>query len=177
MKAMSSRKKSQNPSVSSDERKKKHGSTVPHGVTGRGKTHIGGTSLGTCTQGSTPATGHRATVTGHPTTDPPATGKSPNGLEVTARRPGMPGHRPLGMPGHRAPATGHSPTTGQMGEEMSSSLPVTGHRPSSHRSLESDRLNPMAIQESPATGHARSPGSRPPVTGHQNIASGSHLWC
>ena len=61
-KAMSTRKKSQNPSVSSDERKKKHGSTGPHGVTGRGKTHIGGNSLGTCTQGSTspPATGQRS---------------------------------------------------------------------------------------------------------------------
>ena len=45
-KAMSSRKKSQNLSVSSDKRKKKHGNT---GVTGRVKTHIGGNSLGTCT--------------------------------------------------------------------------------------------------------------------------------
>ena len=27
----------------------------------------------------------------------------------------------------------------------------------------------MLIQESPGTGHARSPGSQPPVTGHQNI--------
>ena len=70
---MSTRKKSQNQSVSSDERKKKHGSTAPHGVTGRGKTHIGGNSLGS-TQGSTspPATGQRSPGIPQPTHRPPA---------------------------------------------------------------------------------------------------------
>ena len=70
------RKKSQDPSISSAERENKHGSTAPHGGTSRGKTHIGGNSLGTCTQGTTspPATGHRATVTGIPMTDPPTAG-------------------------------------------------------------------------------------------------------
>ena len=58
--AMSSRKKSLDASVSSDERKRKHGNTAPHGPAALGKTHIGGNSLCTCTQGSTPATGHRA---------------------------------------------------------------------------------------------------------------------
>ena len=59
---MSSRKKSLDASVSSDERKSKHGNTAPHGPAARGKTHIGGNSLGTCTQGSTipPGTSHRA---------------------------------------------------------------------------------------------------------------------
>ena len=81
----------------------------------------------------------------------------------------MPGHRPPGIPGHWAPVTGHSPTPGQTGDVETSSLPVTKHRPSSHRSLELERLNPAEIQESPTTGFDRSPGSRPPVTGHQNI--------
>ena len=76
---MSTRKKSQNPSVSSDERKKKHGSTAPHGVTGWGKSHIGGNSLSTCIQGSTlpPGNNHRASH------DRP-TGQSPNGQEDTS---------------------------------------------------------------------------------------------
>ena len=115
-KAMSSREKSENPSVSSDERKKKHGSTSPHGFTGRGKTYIGGTPKGVQV--------YRAMVTGHPTTNP------------ISGRPGMPGHWPPGMPGHRATATGHLLTTGQTGDIETSCLPVTGHRPSSHRSLE-----------------------------------------
>ena len=84
------------------------------------------------------------------------------------------------MPGHRAPATGRSPSTGQMGEKETSSLPITGHRPSSLRSLELDRLNSREIQESPSTGHARSPSNRPPGTGQQNItqniASDSHTF-
>ena len=51
-------KKSLDVSVSSDERKK-YGNTAPYGPAARGKTHIGGNSLGTCTQGTTspPATG------------------------------------------------------------------------------------------------------------------------
>ena len=173
---MSSRKKSPNPSVSSDERKTKHGSTAPHGVTGRGKTHIGGKSLGTYSQGSTspPATGQRSSGFQRPTP-----GHRPI-AQRTRRHIWPTGHRPPGMPGHRALATGHSPTTGQMREEETSSLPITGHRPPSHRSLESDRLNPMEIQESQATEHDRSPGSRPPVTGHpniiQNIASDSQIF-
>ena len=120
------RKKSQDPSISSEERKNKHGSTAPHGGTSQGKTHIDGNSLDTCTQGSTspPAIGHRATVTGLPTTDPQTAGQSPNGEEDTSGRPGMPGHRPPG-PGHWAPATGQSPSTGQMGEK---DFQPTNHR-------------------------------------------------
>ena len=118
-------------------------------------------------------------VTGLPTTDPPTAGQSPNGEEDTSGRPGMPCHRPPGI-GHRAPATGQSPSTGQMGETETSSLPITGHRPSRHRSLELDRLNSRKIQESPSTGHARSLSNRPPDTGHQNIiqniASDSHTF-
>ena len=133
-KAMTARKKSQDPSVSSEERTNKHGSTAPHGGTSQGKTHIGGNSLGTCTQGSTPATGHRAMVTGLPTTNPLTAGQSPNGEEDTSSRPGMPGHKPPGMPGHRAPATGQSPSTGQMARKR---LPVyqspgTDHSVTSH---------------------------------------------
>ena len=80
----------------------------------------------------------------------------------------MPGHRKPGMPGHRAPATGRSPSTGQMGEKEISSLPVAGHRPSSLRSLELDRLNSREIQESPSTQHSRSPSNRPPgMPGHR----------
>ena len=56
---MFSRKKSLDVSVSSDERNRKHGDTAPYGPAAQGKTHIGGNSLGTCTQGST-STGHRA---------------------------------------------------------------------------------------------------------------------
>ena len=82
---------------------------------------------------------------------------------------GMPGHQLPGMPGHRPSLTGHSPTTGQVGDIETSSLPITGHRPSSHRSLDLERLNLAEIQESLTSGHDRSPGSRPPVTGHQNI--------
>ena len=129
-KAKSSRKKSQNPSVSSDERKKKHGSTAPHGVTGRDKTHICGISLGTCTQGSTspPTTGHQS-----PTTDPQAISQLPNGQEDISGQLGMPGHRPLGMPGHLAPAPGQSPNgqediSGRPGMPCHRACLVTGHR-------------------------------------------------
>ena len=84
------------------------------------------------------------------------------------------------MPGDQAPATGHSPTTRQTGDIETSSLPITGHQPSSHGSLELERLNPAEIKESSTTGHDRSPGSRPPVTGHQNIiqttASEAHTF-
>ena len=73
---MSSRKKSLDASVSSDERKRKHENTAPHGPAARGKTYIGGNSLDTCTQGSTPATGH-------PTTNPLATDQSPNVQTMT----------------------------------------------------------------------------------------------
>ena len=83
---------------------------------------------------------HRAMVTGLPMTDPPTAGHSPNGEEDTS--------------GHRAPATGWSPSTVQLGEKETSSLPITGNLPSSLRSLELDRLNSREIQESPSTGHA-----------------------
>ena len=105
------------PSVSSNERKKKHGLTSPHGVTGRGKTHIGGNPLGTCTQGSTSPSGNR-----HRASHDRPTDQSPNGQKDTSGRPGI--------YGHQEPAIGHSPTTGQMGEEETSSLPITEHRPS-----------------------------------------------
>ena len=187
---MSTRRKSQNPSVSSDERKNYHGSTAPHGGTSRGKTHIGGNSLGTCTQGSTspPATGQRSPGKPRPTHRPIAqwtrrhiwpTGHQPPGIRpmdkkayLADRAYPVTGHRKCpgpGMPGHRVPATGHSPTTGQTGDIETSSLPITGHRPSNHWSLELERLNPAEIKESSATGHDRSPGSRSPITGYQNI--------
>ena len=73
------------------------------------------------------------------------------------------------MPCHRPPLTGNSPTTGQVGDIETSSLTITGHGPSSHRSLDLERLNSGEIQESLTTRHDRSPGSRPPVTRHQNI--------
>ena len=199
-KAMSSRKKSQNPSVSSNERKKKHGSTAPHGITGRGKTHIGGNSLGTCTQGSTspPTTGHQSPVIPQPTHQPlanrpmdkktylvdwacPVTGHwacpvsrhQPLGIRPMDKKTYLAdqacpvtGHaRSPGMPSQRAPATGHSPTTGQTGNIETSSLPITGHQPFSHRLLELERLNPAEIKESSATGHDQSPGSRPQSPG------------
>ena len=110
---MFSRKKSLDVSVSSDERNRKHGNTAPYGPAARGKTHIGGNSLGTCTQGST-----SPPVTGHPTTGRPATSHSPYGQEDISDRPGM--------PGHRQPVTGHSPTTGQVGHIETSSLPIMG---------------------------------------------------
>ena len=180
-KAMTVRKKSQDPSISSEERKNKLGA-LPHKAVLAGERPILVATpwvlvpKGVCPQ----ATGHWATLTGLPTTDPPTAGQLPNGEEDTSGRPGMPGHRPPGMPGHWAPATGQSPSTGQMGKKETSSLPITGHRPSSHRSLELDRLNSREIQESPSTGHARSPSNRPPGTGHQNIiqniASDSHTF-
>ena len=46
---------------------------------------------------------HRPPVIPRPTHRPPA-----NGQEDTSGRPGMPCHRPPGMPGNRAPATVHS---------------------------------------------------------------------
>ena len=97
------------------------------------------------------------------------TGQSPNGQEDISDRPGMPGHWPPGMPSHQPSLTRHSPTTGQSGGIETSRLPNTGHRPSSHRSLDLERLNSGEIQESPTTRHDRSQGSRPPVTEHQNI--------
>ena len=139
---MTARKKSQDPSISSEERKNKHGSTAPHGGTSRGKTHIGGNSLGTCTQGSTspPATGHEATVTGLPTTDPPTAGQSPNGEEDTSGRPGMPCHRP--------PAS------------------VTGHQPQyNHRPPGKWARKRLPAYQSPGTDH---PGTDHPGTGHWN---------
>ena len=176
-KDMSTRK---NQSVSSDERKKKHGSTAPHGVTGRVKTHIGGNSLGTKGSTSPLATGNRATVTGHPTTDPLGNGQSPNGQEDTFSRPGIPGHQPPGIPGnqasgisgHQALATRYSPTIRQMGKEETSSLP-TRHRLSRHQSLESDRQIQWIFKNHQAPG---TPGHRPTVTGHQNIASDSQTF-
>ena len=94
-----------------------------------------------------PATGQQSPVKGHPTTDRSSmghvrstttTGHSPNGQEDISDRPGMPS------------VTGHSPTTGQVDE--TSSLPITGHRPSSHRSLDTERLNTGGIPEAPTTG-------------------------
>ena len=82
---------------------------------------------------------------------------------------------------HQAcPSTSHRTLTGQTGDVETSSLPITGHQPASHHSLELERLNPVEIQESPTTGHDRSPGSQPPVTGPQSIslttASESHTF-
>ena len=98
-KTISTRKKSQNPSVSSDERKNKHGSTAPLGVTGRGKTHIGGNSLGTCTQEST---------------SPPATGQRSPGIPQPTHRPiAQWTRRHIWPTGHaRSPATGHARSPG-----------------------------------------------------------------
>ena len=124
-KAMMARKKSQDPSISSEERKNKHGSTAPHGGTSRGKTHIGGNSLGTCTQGSM-STGHRAMVTGLPTTDPPTASQSPNGEEDTSGRPGMPGYRHQPPDNHRPPgkwARKRLPAYQSLGTDH----PVTSH--------------------------------------------------
>ena len=155
-KDMSSRKKSQTQSVSSDKKKKKkHGSTALHGITGRGKTHIGGNALGTCTQGSTspPATGHWAMVTGYPMTDPPGNGQLPNGQEDTSSRPGIPGNQVPSMPGNQvSPGTSHQVFTNHQANGWGE------------------------IQESPGSGHTRSPGSRPPGTRHQSIASDSQTF-
>ena len=126
---------------------------------------------------------HRPMASGHwspgirrPTDQPPvmpgqrsSPANRPMDRKTYLIRPGMPGHWQPGMPGHRPSLTGHSPTTGQVGDIETSSLTIIGHRPSSHRSLDFERLNLGEIQESPTTGHDRSPGSRPPVTGHQNI--------
>ena len=97
-KAMSTRKKSQNPSVSSDERKKKHESTAPHGVTGWGKSHIGGNSLGTCIQVSTRPPGNN---TGHPMTDPLANRPMDKKTPLADRACPITGHQPLGI--HQPP--------------------------------------------------------------------------
>ena len=96
------------------------------------------------------ANGHRASddrlCTGHAQSTA-TTGHLPKGQEDISDRLGMPGHRPPGMPGHRPSVTGHSTTTGQEGETETSSLPITVHRPSSHRSLDSERLNTGEIQD------------------------------
>ena len=81
------------------------------------------------------------------TTGRPAIGHSSNGQKDISDQLGMPGHWPPGMPGHRPPITGHSLTTGQVDDIETSSLPITGHRPSSHRSLDLERLNTVEIQE------------------------------
>ena len=175
-KDMSSRKKSQTQSVSSDERKKKHGSTAPHGVTGRGKTHIGGNSLGTCTQGSTspPATGHWATVTGYPMTDPPGNCQLPSGQEDTAIRPGIPGNQVPGIPGNLVPGVPGNLVPGVPGNQAPGNQ-VPGMP--GHQAPATGQMGEEEIQESPGTGLTRSPGSRPPGTRHQSIASDSDLWC
>ena len=113
--------------------KKNYGNTTPHGPAARGKTHKGGNSMGTCTQGSisTP-------VTGQSTTGQPATGHSPNGQEdITVR--------PLVMTGHGSLATG------QMDTMEFSSLSIISHRPSSHQSFDLERFNTGESQYSPAT--------------------------
>ena len=175
-KAMTARKKSQDPSISSEERKNKHGSTAPHGGTSRGKTHIGGNSQGTCTQGSTspPATGQWSRSFPRPVHRPPAS----HLMEKT-----HPAHRACPVTGHQAcPGISYRTVTVHRanGEKETSSLPISGNRPSSLQSLELDRLNSREIQESPSTGHARSPSNRPPGTRQQNItqniASDSHSF-
>ena len=95
---------------------------------------------------------HRPLVTGHPTTGPLTTGQSSNGQEDISGQPGLSGHL-------ACPVTSHRAFAGQTGDVETSSLPITGHRPSSHRSLELERLNSAEIQESPITGDDRSPGS------------------
>ena len=149
---MSNSLKSLDVSVSSDERKRKHGNTAPYGPDAQGKTYIGGNSLSTCTQGSTPANGQWSPGIRRPTDHPPgmpgqwpppATCPVDKKTYLTDRA-----CRPPGMPGHWPPVTRHSPTTGQVGDIETSSLLITGHRPSSHRSLDSERLNTGEIQES-----------------------------
>ena len=168
------RKKSLDVSVSSDERKREHGNTAPYGPAAWGKTHIGGNFLGTCTQGSTspPANGLRSPGIRRPTIHLacPVNGHHRPVAQWTRRHIWQTGHaRPPGMPSHRPSLTKHSLTTGKVGDIETSSLPITGHRPSSHWSSNLERLNLGEIQESPTTGHDRSPGSWPPVTGHQDI--------
>ena len=107
---------------------------------------------------------------------PLATGQRASNDRPTGHRP--PASRPMDKKTHLAdwacPVAGHQPPgihrpPGKWARKRllaclspGTDHPVTG-------SLESDRLNPVEIQESPATGHALSPGSRPPDTGHQNI--------
>ena len=55
-----------------------------------------------------------------------------------------------------------------MGDRGISNQSMTGHGPSSHRSLDLERLNTEELQISPTTSH-QSPGNRPPVTGHQTL--------
>ena len=127
-KAMTARKKSQDPSISSEERKNKHGSTAAHGGTSWGKTHIGGNSLGTCTQGST---------------SPLATGQRSPGFPWPTHRP--PASRPMEKthPADRAClVTGHQ------------SCPVTGHQPpDSHRPPYKWARKRLPAYQSPGTDH------------------------
>ena len=173
-KAMTARKKSQDPSISSEERKNNMGA-LPHMAVLAGERPILVATPRVLVPKGVQV--HRATVTGLPTTDrrPIAHG------EDTSDRPGMPSHRKPGMPGHRAPATGRSPSTGQCPVTGNQACPVTGHQPpdvhrangrerdfqptnhgqqpSSLRSLELDRLNSREIHRPPsmpghhATGH------------------------
>ena len=86
-KVMSKKKRSQ---ALSDSDENNYGNTSPHGPAARGKTHKGGNSLGTCTQGST-----SPPVTGQLTTGQTTTNHSPNGREDITDQPRI-------MPGQRA---------------------------------------------------------------------------
>ena len=112
---MSKKKKRSQALSDLSEEEKNYVNTTPHGPAAQGKTHKGGNSMGTCTQGSIspPATSQL-------TTGQPATRHSPHGQEDITDRP---------------------PVTSQMGTMEFSSLSITGHRPSSHRSLDLERFN------------------------------------
>ena len=161
-KKVMSKKKKRSQALSDSSDGNTYGNTDPHGPAARGKTHKSGNSLGTCTQGST-STGHRST-------DQQVTSHRP--LAQWTRRP----HRPTtghawspGMTGHRAVVTGQgSPATGQMGDTEISNQSMTDHRPSSHRSLDLERLNTGESQFSAATDHL-SQGNWPPIPGHQTL--------
>ena len=144
---MTARKKSQDPSISSEERKNNMGA-LPHMAVLAGERPIlVATPRVLVPKGvqvhRPPGNGHRAShhrplanrpwrrhirPTGHAQSPETRHARSPGTSHrtVTVHR-AMPGHRKPGMPGHRAPATGRSPSTGQMGEKETSSLPITGN--------------------------------------------------
>ena len=132
--------------------------TLPHKVLLPGGTHKGGNSMGACTQESM-STSHWPLVTGQSTTGQPATGHLPNGQEDTDRPPVTTSHRP--------PVTGHRPPV-KWAIQTFLSQSVTGHRPSSHRSLDLERLNTGESPYSLATGH-QSLVNWPLVAGHQTL--------
>ena len=149
---MMARKKSQDPSVSSEERKNNMGA-LPHMAVLTGERPILVAIPWVLVPKGVQATGFPR----------PTASQSPNGEEDTSGRLGMPGHRTPGMPGHTAPATRWSLSTGQIGEKETSSLPITGHRPSSLQSLELAEFK----GNSRITVHRACPVTEQPSTGHR----------